>query len=84
MTGKWMIQCEKATELIDKRSASGISFSEWLQLKLHTAMCDACRSYQKQSKFLDKILGKKLKETDDAVNNTGSNEDLKKRIISKL
>ncbi len=79
-----MIQCEKATELIDKRSASGISFSEWLRLKLHTAMCDACRNYQKQSKFLDKILNKKLKESEESGKNISSNEDLKKRIISKL
>jgi hypothetical protein len=55
-----MTSCEKATELIDKRHAVGLSLAEHVKLRLHTAMCDACRLYEKQSRVLESLLGKEL------------------------
>jgi len=48
------LSCLKATELIEKSLHFKLSGKEKLQLKMHTMMCDACSSYEKQSIFLEK------------------------------
>ncbi len=52
------LSCLKATELIEKRIYSKLSFKEQLQLKVHKAMCDACSNYEKDSLLIDKALRK--------------------------
>ncbi|MFA6456065.1 MAG: hypothetical protein WCW40_04520 [Bacteroidota bacterium] len=51
-----MVSCKKATELIEKNSIAGLSLTEKLQLRMHTAMCSACTNYQKQSLYIDTLL----------------------------
>ncbi len=84
MTSKWMLSCDKATELIDKRSVIDITCNEKWQLKFHTIMCKACHEYQKQSKFLDKILSHNPPDMNEDREGIIINEDLKKRIQSNL
>lgn len=48
------LSCLKATELIEKKLHFRLSVKERMQLKMHKMMCDACTSYEKQSKFLEK------------------------------
>ncbi len=84
MTGKWMLSCDKATELIDKKSVTDITCNEKWQLKFHTMMCKACHEYQKQSKFLDKILSHNHPEMSDDSSGIQINEELKKRIQSNI
>ncbi len=53
-----MLSCKKATELMEKREVSPLSFVEGIQLKMHLSMCDACQSYEKQSDLINKAVGK--------------------------
>ena len=55
------LSCLKATELIEKRLHFKLIWRETIQLKVHKKLCDACKTYEKQSIFLDKSLAKKLK-----------------------
>ena len=48
-----MLSCLKATELIEKKFHIKLSFTERLQLRMHTMMCDKCARYEKQSEFLE-------------------------------
>jgi hypothetical protein len=84
MTSKWMLSCDKATELIDKRSVIDITCNEKWQLKFHTIMCKACHEYRKQSKFMDKILSYNTPDMNEDREGIIINEDLKKRIQSNL
>jgi len=52
------LSCLKATELIEKRIYSKLSFGEKMQLELHKMMCDACSNYEKDSLLIDKALQK--------------------------
>lgn len=79
-----MLSCKKATELIDKKSVAGLSVKEDLQLQMHTAICDGCKTYQKQSKLIDKLLVKHLGDQSKAKDNPIENKTLKEKIISKL
>ncbi len=50
------LSCQKATELVEKKQIAGLSCKEKLQLGMHKAMCGACKSYEKQSRYIDILL----------------------------
>jgi len=82
-----MLSCRKATELIEKKITFSLNPMEKTQLFLHTSMCNACRSYEKQSKFLDRALYKYLGTTEDHpdhIHPIKSSDDFKEKIISDL
>lgn len=56
------MSCKKASELIDKRLVSELSFKEKISLRLHIAMCDLCSVYSKQSQSIDEAIKGRLKE----------------------
>ena len=82
-----MLSCRKATELIEKKASFSLNPIENMQLFLHTSMCSACRSYEKQSRFLDKCLCHLFDPTEDQSENippTKASDDFKNKIISYL
>lgn len=76
-----MLSCNKATELIEKRTIFKLTFKENVQLKMHKTMCDACTAYEKHSKQIDDLLQNNISNIEI---NTISNQELKSRIINKL
>ena len=75
------LSCQKATELIEKKNYMPLSNLEGLQLKMHKAMCNPCKEYQKQSDILEKCL----EENHNSVQvNPGEVDSLKNSITDKL
>lgn len=81
-----MLSCKKATELIEKKLLTKLSFREKVQLKVHKSLCDACTAYEKQSKLMDELLSKHIHSYGDNIKNDGivENEELKKKILEKI
>lgn len=79
-----MISCQKATELIEKRNFSELTVYEKLKLVFHKSMCSACTRYEKQSRLLDKMLKDTIQKKAVEEAAPGSQEELKKRIISQI
>lgn len=75
------LSCLKATELIEKKFNLKLSFKEKIQLELHKMMCDACRTYEKQSRILEESF-KTLHHS--PISPEISEELLKKQIHSRL
>ncbi|MFT6872436.1 MAG: hypothetical protein ACJAVN_001445 [Roseivirga sp.] len=51
------MSCKRATLLIEKNQLQGkLSVKQTIQLKMHTALCDACKGYETQSQIIDKGL----------------------------
>ncbi len=48
------LSCYKATELIERKLHTELSFKERLRLRIHLMMCNACSTYEKQSYILEK------------------------------
>jgi hypothetical protein len=84
LMNRLMLSCRKASELIDKKSLIKLSWKENLQLNMHTAMCDGCKAYEKQSHLLDNILHKHIQFKDDSQVPQIENKELQDQIISKL
>lgn len=78
------LSCKQATELIDKKSIVALSWKDTVQLHWHTAMCTGCKAYQLQSKLIDQVLLKHIKNISKSEPIIESNEALKTKIISKL
>ena len=51
-----MLSCKKATELIEKRLVTKLSPVEKIQLKMHTAVCSQCSTYENQSEIIEKCI----------------------------
>lgn len=79
-----MLSCKKVTELIEKKSLVGLTWKEKIQFTMHTSMCNACSTYQKQSEFLDEILYQQNIAPFNENIKIIENKDLKERIISSL
>lgn len=52
----FIISCHKATFLIEKRDAGGLTLGENLSLGIHTILCEACKRYEKQSRSIEILL----------------------------
>jgi hypothetical protein len=76
-----MIPCYRATELIEKEHVVGLTAIERVKLKIHTAMCEACSRYEKQSKVLDEILGGVLMNKD---NMEPISDETVRRVADKI
>lgn len=79
-----MLSCHKATELIEKNAVAKLSIMERIRLRVHKSMCDACTSYEKQSKLIDKILHKHIDPESVEDIAIQENRDLKEKIRAKL
>lgn len=52
----FMISCQKATLLVEKKIVDRLSIAERMQLHFHVMMCDACTQYRRQSILIEKLL----------------------------
>lgn len=60
-----MLSCRKATGLMEEKAMDDINSLARFQLFLHTSMCNACKLYEQQSQYLERILRKHLQEPND-------------------
>ncbi len=58
----YLISCQKASFLIEKKLGHALNSKETVQLFIHKLICNVCRKYEKQSRALDLILRKKIAE----------------------
>jgi len=81
-----MLSCQKASEFIEKKSIFGLNRGERIQLFLHTSMCDACKSYEKQSLQLDSLMEEHLNSelNEKSSMKEGLSPDRKEQIIKDL
>ena len=80
------LSCLKASELIEKKIDHKLNTKEKVQLFMHTKMCDACSSYQKQSNQLEITLRKHIttEHSKDKKTKQGLSPDFKKAIVHKI
>ncbi len=48
--------CRRATYLIEKRQLTTLSFKERMALTIHLAGCSICRTFQQQSRVINRIM----------------------------
>jgi hypothetical protein len=84
MMKRFMLSCYAATELMEKKHRGKLSFGEKMQLFLHTAMCDACSRYEKQSQLLERLFKAKQEAPTAAANIDEEAKDLEKKILEQL
>lgn len=77
-----MYSCKKATEMVEKQNITGLTTGETLQLKLHLAICKACKAYIRQSKLIDRFFETK-NHGEDGIPVIENNE-LKTAIINQI
>jgi len=76
-----MLSCKKAAALIDKKLEVKLSWKQKSMLKIHTAMCNSCSSYEKQSLLINKILHKHIHASSNENEPVIENKELKKNNL---
>lgn len=56
LMNKLFLSCRQVTELVEKKQLVGLSGIENMRLRLHVIMCRACKSYERQSLLIEKVL----------------------------
>jgi anti-sigma factor RsiW len=51
-----MLSCKDSSRLLSQREDRKLNFGERLALRLHLAICDACRNASAQFKFLRRAV----------------------------
>ncbi len=76
--------CRKATFLIEKQQAEGITSKEEAELEYHLNICEMCRVFEKQSTVINRFV-KKLAgvEKSELRLDDGFKEQLQKQIDAK-
>ena len=75
------LHCRKATFLIEKSNDAPLSFLEKVRLNMHLSVCNGCRNYLKQNRFIEHLLIRHAQTTLPSPTDT---TDLEKNIISSL
>jgi hypothetical protein len=81
-----MLSCNKATELMEKELHFRLNVFEKIQLRLHTSMCNACNTYQKNNKLVDDALKAHISSTEKRLNfgDVALSDEFKKALIKDL
>lgn len=76
-----MLSCKKATELIEKRLVTKLSSVEKIQLKMHTAVCSQCSTYENQSDIIEKSIAQIHESTKETIK---LSSERKEQILKEL
>jgi hypothetical protein len=69
---------------MEKKYRAKLTFGEKMQLFLHTAMCDACSRYEKQSQLLERLFKAKQDAPLAAPDTNEETKDLEEKILKQL
>ncbi|MCO4818480.1 MAG: hypothetical protein KC517_02565 [Bacteroidetes bacterium] len=73
------ISCKRASELVHKKHNEGLTTKERWRLKIHTGMCSACKTFEKQTDQIEKIVKSRIQKQPSA-----NLEDFKVDTLSKI
>lgn len=76
-----MLSCKKATELIEKRLVTKLSSVEKIQLKMHTAVCSQCSTYENQIDIIEKSIAQIHESTKETIK---LSSERKEQILKEL
>lgn len=77
--------CRHATFLIEKKQLNSIDMRGELELRFHLAGCEACRTYQTQSKMIGQMVKVLFRTSQDLVKiDEDFKEGMRREIAEKL
>ncbi|MGL4851941.1 MAG: hypothetical protein ACRC3Z_04765 [Phocaeicola sp.] len=83
----FVLSCQKATYLLEKRNHTRLTVLEKWQLKLHLSICGYCAGYDKEARLIDEAIRKVAEEGKEKGNRKFSHlevEEFKQRTVKKV
>jgi predicted anti-sigma-YlaC factor YlaD len=74
--------CKKATFLIEKKQISPITLREKVELSIHLAGCSVCRTFEKQSAAINKMVKEMFLSSENQ--NAKLDEDFKTKLQNRI
>ncbi len=63
MSNKFMISCDEATAISDKKQYGEATRMERVKLNFHLMLCKHCRAYSMQNNYISRLLSKYLHDS---------------------
>lgn len=60
-----MLNCKEATQRIEQMNFENVGVFKKITLKLHLAMCDACKKYKLDSDSIDRMIKKSTSKSEE-------------------
>lgn len=79
---KIQYNCRQATLLIEKKQISKITLREKIELSIHLAGCSICKTFEKQSIVINKMVKSLFNSTQN--HNLKLDDDFKKELQKRL
>jgi len=57
-----MYTCKQASEMISNALDRNLTFSEWLNMKMHLSLCRGCRNFSQNIQVIEDVLRKQMEE----------------------
>ncbi len=80
---KILNNCDEVSLLALKSEEEPLPFKKWLEVRIHLYYCRCCSNFVKQSKLMDKSLGKYFKRMDEQPPLKAS-DDFKEKLKEQL
>jgi hypothetical protein len=79
---KIQYDCRHATFLIEKRQHTSLTIKERIQLAIHLSGCSVCRMFQRQSRWINRMLRTLFHSTQDQE--SGLTDDFKQQLQQRI
>ena len=76
--------CKDTTPLLSQLQDGPVSFTKWIRMKIHLAMCEVCRYYKRQLEALSAMASKLGVEDSPATSDITLPQESKERIKKAL
>jgi predicted anti-sigma-YlaC factor YlaD len=72
--------CKDTTPLLSELQDGQVSFTKWIRIKIHLAICEVCRYYKRQLEALSAIASKLGEEDSVATSDITMPQESKEKI----
>ncbi|MDT8376733.1 MAG: hypothetical protein RQ867_08375 [Mariprofundaceae bacterium] len=79
-----MYSCKEASRIASDSLDRKLTWSEWVNMKLHLAMCRLCRNFDQNIRFINTIMKRRRKTLEKTRLSSQQKETLTKNVVDAI
>lgn len=79
-----MYSCKQASQIASDALDRKLTWGEWINLKLHLAMCGMCRNFSNNIRLIDVIMARRRAELKNSSLSAKQKKEVTKNILSTI
>lgn len=79
-----MYSCKQASQIASDALDRKLTLGEWINLKLHLAMCGMCRNFNNNIRLIEAIMARRRAKPENPVLSPEQKKEVAKNILSTI